>query len=214
MHSIGPAPHGQPGRACKIAHGKWSLTRPTEVSARCRLIAHMRAVSALPFVLRILSTQHRRPISASASPKLAAAPQVRRCSPPGGWQKSRAIRRSGSARDHNCLIDWWLGWDSNPRPRHYERTLWILESLISITCRVASVAIGTTEHSRAPSSHAKVPQSLTTSGTDPPFQGMTPSRQSLVTAGCGMAYQIVYFYSARSNADVTARYRDLSFDDS
>jgi hypothetical protein len=49
-------------------------------------------------------------------------------------------------------IDWWLGWDSNPRSRHYERTNGISGPLISITCRVASVAqlarLSTAEHHR------------------------------------------------------------------
>src|ERR1700690_3112063 len=34
----------------------------------------------------------------------------------------------------------------------------LLEPLISIICRVASVAFGTTEHYRAPPGHAEVPQ--------------------------------------------------------
>src|ERR1700688_4026357 len=52
-----------------------------------------------------------------------------------------------------------------------------LESLISITCRVASVAFGTTEHNRAPPSHGKVTQS-DTAFPDPPFQGTTRCRLS------------------------------------
>jgi hypothetical protein len=47
------------------------------------------------------------------------------------------------------------------------------ESLFSITCRVALVAFGTTEHNEAPLSHAKVTQS-DTAFAEPPFQGTTP----------------------------------------
>jgi len=35
-------------------------------------------------------------------------------------QKSRAGAGESPVRERKCLINWWLGWDSNPRPRHYE----------------------------------------------------------------------------------------------